>query len=87
MASPVQPLDFESIISYAIGDATLFIYIALVAFSILAAKVRMPIGAYMMLMLIFIIIMNFTIGTGIAIVAIIFTAIWVAITFVKNIKQ
>jgi len=87
MASPVEPLDFESIISYAIGDATLFVYVAVIAFSILAAKIRMPISAYLMLMFIFSIIMYFTIGWTVPIVIIIFVAIPVITAFMKWIKQ
>jgi len=87
MANPVEPLNFESIISYAIGDATLFIYIALIAFSIFAAKVRMPINAYLMMMFVFTLIMYFALGWELAIVVMIFVAIAVTFTIIRGFKQ
>lgn len=87
MASPVQPLDFESIISYAIGDANLFVYIGVIVLSIIAAKVRMPMRAYFMMMFVFILIMYFTLGTTVAIIISIIAAIIIGSIIARIAKQ
>jgi len=83
MASPVQPLDFERIISYAIGDATLFVYLFLIAMSIYAAKMRMPTEVYLMLMFLFIVIMYLTIGWGPAIVVFVIMGLFLGYKIVR----
>lgn len=87
MADFVQPLNFEEIISYAVGDAMLFVYIALISFSVLAAKVRMPISAYLMMMFIFSGIMYFTIGFPLFFVVAVLLAIVITLAIMRKLKQ
>ena len=83
----VNPLDFETIISYVIGDATIFIYIFAIVLSAYAAKLRMPSSAYFLLMFIFVMMMYFSTGWTGAIIIFIIAAIFLGWRISKFIKQ
>ena len=82
-----NPLDFERIISYTIGDTTLFLYIGLIVLAGLAAKIRMPVSSFMMLLLVYLIIMYMTLGSTIVILIAIILAIVSYLILAKVIKQ
>lgn len=82
----VQPLDFETIISYVIGDATIFFFIAAITLSILAAKWRVPILAYFVMMVVFMLIMFFTLEFEIVMLIMIIIAAIAGLTLAKILK-
>ena len=82
----VNPLDFETIISYAIGDATIFFFVAAIALSVLAAKWRIPITAYFMMMFIFMLIMFFSLGLEVVLLIVIIIGIITGYILTKIVK-
>ena len=87
MANPVSPLDFETIASYVFGNADMFVYVLLIVFSIVAAKLRMPISAYLILMFVFMLMMYFIFKSPVVIVIVIIVAIVIGFMIARQIKQ
>ena len=87
MASPVSPLDFETIASYVFGNVDMFMYALIIVFSIIAAKLRMPMSAYFLLMFVFMLIMYFLFESPITIVIVIIVAIVIGFMIARQVKQ